>query len=55
MKIKGTFLSYISEEKKLRKNQSRDAKNTNPKGKGTLKDVIYSTMNDNNLSELSMR
>jgi len=57
MKIKGKFLSYISEEKKLRKTESRDVKSTGTKGKAALQDVIYSTMNMNEggLSELAMR
>jgi len=55
MKIKGKFLSYISEEKKLRKTESRDGKSTGTKGKAALHDVIFSTMNEGGLSELAMR
>jgi len=57
MKIKGKFLSYISEEKKLRKTESRDVKSTGRQGKAALQDAIYSAMNMNEkgLSELAMR
>jgi len=55
MKIKGKFLSYISEEKKLRKNQSRDGKSTGSKTKAALQDAMYSALNEGGLSELAMR
>ena len=55
MKIKGKFLSYISEEKKLRKNQSREVKSTASKNKTALQDAMYSAMNEGGLSELAMR
>jgi len=55
MKIKGKFLSYISEEKKLRKSQSRDVKSTGTKDKAALPEAIYNAINNNNFSELAMR
>ena len=57
MKIKGKFLSYISEEKKLRKTESRDVKGAGSKGKAkaALQDAIYNAMSEKGLSELAMR
>ena len=36
MKIKGTFLSYISEEKRLRKEQNRVLRNSSKRKKSSL-------------------
>jgi hypothetical protein len=40
MKIKGTFLSYISEEKRLRKEQNRVLRNSSKSKKSSLEDPI---------------
>jgi hypothetical protein len=40
MKIKGTFLSYISEEKRLRKDQNRVLRNSSKSNKILIEDPI---------------
>lgn len=54
MKIKGKFLSYISEEKKLRKSQIRDVKNAGTKRKDAVKEAIYSALSDNSRSDYAV-
>jgi len=55
MKIKGKFLSYISEEKKLRKGQIRDVKNAGSKRTAAVQDAIYSALSDNSRSDFAVR
>lgn len=50
MKIKGTFLSYISEEKKLRKEQSKTAKSSSKRKDSSLGEAIINAANAGNTS-----
>ncbi len=47
MKIKGKFLSYISAEKKLRKEQSKTAKSSAKKNDAALDDSVSNTTTSN--------
>lgn len=47
MKIKGKFLSYISAEKKLRKEQSKAVKKSAPRNDATLGETISNSTGNN--------